>query len=121
MRRLPLLTAAFAISVVSSATAQTVYPIDRADILVESRFDLKVEFPGLADPAKVAVTLNGQDHVKLFGRAATFVEREDGKDQSALILRDVSIAQPGTYKVRASDGEHTREVSWTVYDTGPRK
>jgi len=64
--------------------SQTVYPIDRADILVGARFDFKVEFVGLADPTKVSVTLNGKDHAELFGKAATFVEREDGKDQSAL-------------------------------------
>jgi len=39
--------------------AQTVYPIDRADILVGSRFDFKVEFPGLADPAKIRIPLQG--------------------------------------------------------------
>ena len=108
-------------TVVSAASAQTVYPIDRADILAGARFDLKVEFPGLADPAKISVTLNGNDHAQVLGKAATFVEREDGKDQSALILRDVSLPQPGTYKVRVTDGDQVRELTWNVYDTGPRK
>ena len=53
--------------------AQTVYPIDRADILVGSRFDFKVEFPGLVDQAKITVTVNGEDHQKVFGRAAVFI------------------------------------------------
>jgi alkaline phosphatase len=108
-------------TVVTTASAQTVYPIDRADILAGSRFDLKVEFPGLADPTKISVTLNGEDHAQILGKAATFVEREEGKDQSALILRDVSLAQPGVYKVRVSDGGQARELTWNVYDTGPRK
>jgi alkaline phosphatase len=108
-------------TVVTTASAQTVYPIDRADILAGSRFDLKVEFPALVDPAKVSVTLNGEDHAQVLGKAATFVEREDGRDQSALILRDVSLAQPGVYKVRVSDGGQARELTWNVYDTGPRK
>jgi alkaline phosphatase len=108
-------------TVVTTASAQTVYPIDRADILAGSRFDLKVEFPGLADPTKVSVTLNGEDHAQILGKAASFVEREEGKDQSALILRDVSLAQPGVYKVRVSDGGQARELTWNVYDTGPRK
>jgi alkaline phosphatase len=73
----------------SAGFAQTAYPIDRADILVGSRFDFKVEFPALVDPAKVSVTLNGKDLAQIFGKPATFIEREDGKDQSALILRDV--------------------------------
>jgi alkaline phosphatase len=101
--------------------AQTIYPIDRADILLGSRFDFKVEFPGRADAAKIAVTVNGEDHQKVFGKAAVFIEREDGKDQSALILRDVVLTQPGDYKVRVTDGAQAREVAWTVYATGPRK
>jgi alkaline phosphatase len=105
----------------SGASAQTVYPIDRADILVGSRFDLKVEFPALVDPAKVSITLNGKDAAQVFGKTATFIEREDGKDQSALILRDVSLAEPGAYDVRVSDGAQARELHWNAYDTGPRK
>jgi alkaline phosphatase len=105
----------------SASSAQTVYPIDRADILVGARFDLKVEFAGVADPAKVAVTLNDKDHAQVFGKSADFVAREDGKDQSALILRDVSLTQPGVYKIKVTDGTQTREFAWNVYDTGPRK
>jgi alkaline phosphatase len=101
--------------------AQTLYPIDRADILVGSRFDFKIEFPGLVDQAKITVTVNGEDHQKVFGRAAVFIEREDGKDQSAMILRDVVLSQPGSYRVRVSDGTQSREVGWTVYATGARK
>jgi alkaline phosphatase len=122
MRRFLAASSAMALSlVVSAASAQTVYPIDRADILAGARFDFKVEFAGLADPANVSVTLNGKDYAQVLGKAADFVEREDGKDQSALILRDVTIAQPGIYKVQVSDGSRMRELSWNVYDTGPRK
>src|SRR5262245_66334282 len=109
MRRILAATACLFIAI-GTSRAQTVYPIDRADILVGSRFDLKVEFAGLVDPSKVSLTLNGEDYAKVFGKAAAFVEREDGKDQSALILRDVSLAQPGPYKVRVTDGDRTREL-----------
>jgi hypothetical protein len=119
MRSLAL-AAAMTIAVIP-AGAQTIYPIDRADILAGARFDLKVEFPDRADPAKVKVTVNGTDHAAVFGKPASFIEREDGKDQSALLLRDVSLAKPGTYRVQASDGIKTREVTWTVFDTPPRK
>ena len=122
MRRCLAPSVALAFCLVASAShAQTVYPIDRADILVGAHFDFKVEFPGLADPAKVAITLNGEDYAKVLGKAANFVEREDGKDQSALILRDVSLAQPGTYKVRVTDGTNVRELTWNVFDTPARK
>ncbi|MGY3619866.1 hypothetical protein [Bradyrhizobium sp. USDA 10063] len=74
----------------SPTLAQVIYPIDRADILAGAHFDFKVEFPDRVDPAKVKVTINGADHTAVFGQPGSFVEREDGKEQSALILRDVA-------------------------------
>ena len=41
--------------------AQTIYPLDRAEILVGSRFDLKVEFAALTDPTAIKITVNGGD------------------------------------------------------------
>src|SRR5262249_26514585 len=86
-----------------------------------SRFDVKVEFAGKLSPDQVRLTVNGADAASIFGTTASFIEREDGKDQSAVILRDVSLDKAGVYRVRASDGRNSREVIWTVYDTGPRK
>ncbi|WP_340672176.1 alkaline phosphatase [Bradyrhizobium ottawaense] len=105
----------------SSLSAQTIYPIDRAEILTGAQFDFKVEFPGPIDPAKLKVTVNGADYATAFGRSATFIEREDGKEQSALILRDVTLTTPGSLAVDVSDGTRQRSVTWMVYDTGPRK
>ena len=119
-----VLAAAAGIAIVMAplaGSAQTVYPIDRADILSGARFDFKVEFAGLADPSKISITLNGKDYAQVFGKAATFVEREAGKDQSALLLRDVSLGDAGVYNIRVTDGAETRELRWNVYDTGPRK
>jgi alkaline phosphatase len=106
---------------VSTAHSQTIYPIDRAEILSGAKFDFKVEFPDKLSPSQVKVTVNGADYATAFGKAAEFIEREDGKDQSAVVLRDVMLPKPGTYRVRASDGSNTREVTWTVYETGQRK
>jgi alkaline phosphatase len=84
MRTVLAAAAGIAIAMAASAgSAQTVYPIDRADILSGARFDFKVEFAGLADPSKISITLNGKDYAQVFGKAGTFVEREAGKDQSA--------------------------------------
>jgi alkaline phosphatase len=102
--------------VVAPASAQTIYPIDRADILAGSRFDFKVEFPGLQQPDSIAVTVNGEPYAKVLGKSATFIEREDGKDESAIVLRDVSL-KPGSYVVKAG----AASVTWNVYATGPRK
>ncbi|WP_108520764.1 alkaline phosphatase [Bradyrhizobium algeriense] len=103
------------------AAAQTIYPIDRAAILAGARFDFKVEFPDRIDPAKLKITVNGEDHAAAFGQPGTFVEREDGKDQSALMLRGVTLTKPGNVTVEVSDGARSRTIGWTVYDTGPRK
>ncbi|MEA3026939.1 MAG: alkaline phosphatase [Alphaproteobacteria bacterium] len=116
-----LLAAAAVFWAVTVADAQTIYPIDRAEILAGTRFDFKVEFPQLAAAEKVKVTVNGVDHAAAFGKAAAFIEREDDEDESALLLRDVVLTEPGLYNVRATDGVNTREVTWNVYETGPRQ
>lgn len=110
-----LIAAALLALATTPATSQTIYPIDRADILAGSHFDFKVEFAELQKP-DVAVTINGQPYAKVLGKAASFVEREEGKDQSALIVRDVSLA-PGTYTAKVG----AASVTWTVYATGPRR
>src|SRR5215468_4011017 len=84
--------------------AATIYPIDRATILQGSRFDFKVEFDGRVPPDQVTVTINGVEHATVFGRPARFVDKEEGHEASALILRDVVLTQPGGYVVTASDG-----------------
>jgi alkaline phosphatase len=104
----------------TAAQAQTIYPLDRADILVGARFDFKIEFNEIVKPGDLSVTINGRDYAKLFGASATYIEREDGKDQSALVLRDVSLSSPGTYKVKVAAGKQSREIVWTVFSTGPR-
>ncbi len=67
------------------------------------------------------MTLNGADYAAVFGQSGTFTAREAGKEQSALILRDVWLATPGPVTVEVSDGTQSRTVTWTVYDTGARK
>ena len=116
-----ILLGALTLLAASTASAQTIYPIDRADILAGARFDLKVEFADKLTPDQMQITVNGADHAQVFGKTANFIEREDGKDQSSAIVRDVAFDTPGVYRIRASDGVHSREVTWNVFDTGPRK
>ncbi len=120
MRR-PILASAMLAIAISTSCAQTVYPVDRADILTGARFDLKVEFPGLVAPGDLMLTVNGVDHAAQFGKAAQFIDREEGSDQSAMILRDVSLARPGEYIVKVVAPGVSREIRWTVYDTPARK
>ena len=104
-----------------SAAAQTIYPLDRAQMVAGSRFDMKVEFPGSPAADKVKITINGEDPAKLLGKAATFTEKEDGFDQSAFWIRGAEIAAPGRYVVEATAGDAKSTVTWTVYNTPPRR
>ncbi|ABE37952.1 Alkaline phosphatase [Rhodopseudomonas palustris BisB5] len=105
----------------SAASAQTIYPIDRAEILAGARFDLKVEFAGEVTADKATLTIDGADAAAVFGKMPELIAREDGRPQSALLLRDVVLSKPGRYTIEAGDGTDRRSVSWTVYDTGPRR
>ena len=58
-----------AVALSGAAQAQVVYPLDRAEILAGAKFDFKVEFPAVVDPARARVTVNGQDHAAALGRA----------------------------------------------------
>lgn len=122
MRRHHLATLAVMAALAAPAVqAQTIFPVNRAEILAGSRFDLKVEFPGLVAADRVAVTVNGRPVAEVFGRAPDFIERENDQPGSSIQLRDASLATPGIYNLRATDGEHTASVTWEVYAGGQRQ
>ncbi|WP_107677022.1 alkaline phosphatase [Agrobacterium sp. LAD9] len=100
--------------------AAEVYPLDRATILTGSPFDFKVEFASVVKPEDVKVTVNGQDYKAALGKDAEFVAEEKNKDKvlgSAVILRGVTLASAGDYKVEVSAGSETKTITWTVYGT----
>lgn len=106
------------------ATAQTIYPIDQARILVGSVFDLKVEFPGITAQNGAKILLNGVEASDVFNKPADYIAREDDRDQSAVYFRGVQLSKPGRYVVEASDGTAAigRQVVWDIYDTpAPRQ
>jgi len=115
------LTVAAAIILATPVYAQTVYPIDRAEILAGSRFDVKVEFPGPVAAGDVTFTLNGKKAEDAFGQKVQFIDKEDGKEQSSLLIRDVAIDQPGRYTLAVSTPAGSREVIWNVYGTPARR
>jgi alkaline phosphatase len=104
-----------------AAHAQTIYPLDRAEILAGARFDLKVEFPGAPVQGAVRVTINGADAATATAKPVSYVEREDGGDYSAYWIRDVALAKPGKYSVEAAAGDKTARVTWEVFDAGAPK
>ncbi|SKA18571.1 alkaline phosphatase [Consotaella salsifontis] len=102
---------------ISAAGATAIYPLDRATILASSPFDFKVEFDGVVKADDVTLTINGQPAKDVLGKDVSFVEKEDGVDASAVLLRGVTIATPGTYTVEAKAGDETKTVKWEVYGT----
>ena len=104
-----------------TAHATTVYPLDRATILVGSPFDFKVELEGVVKPEDVKVTINGQDVKTALGADYEFVADEKGKEDkslgSAVLLRAAKIMTPGAYKVEVTAGGQTKTVTWDVYGT----
>ena len=112
-----LLSACLMIGLSHSALGQTIYPLNRAEILAGSRFDFKVEFPGSPARDTVSVTINGEDAVKLLGGKLDYLDKEDGQDYAAFILRNIDIKKPGSYEIVAKAGDKSSTVTWVVYDT----
>lgn len=103
-----------------AAQAAEVYPLDRATILTGSPFDFKVEFDAVVKPEDVKITVNGQDYKATLGGQVEFVAEEKNKDKvlgSAVILRGVTLANAGDYKVEVAAGSETKNITWTVYGT----
>lgn len=104
-----------------AAGAAEIYPLDRATILAKSPFDFKVELDAAHGESDITVTVNGKPYAELFGKPAEFVAEEKDADGvtlgSALILRDLSLAEPGRYTVEVRAGDETKSATWEVYAT----
>ena len=109
---LAILTATTVLMSPTLAAAATILPLDRATILVSSPFDVKVEFDGVVAEADVSVTINGQPVANVLGKAATFIEKEEGVEASAVRINEVTINEPGTYT-----RDQEKSVTWEVYGT----
>ncbi len=94
-----------------------IYPLDRATILNGSPFDLKVEFDKVVKPEEVQITINGAPAETVLGKKPAFIEKEEGVNASAVLLRAAAIAKPGSYTVVAKAGDETKTVTWDVYAT----
>ena len=112
-----ILTATTCLVSATIASAATVYPLDRATILSQSPFDVKVEFDGVVAQGDVSVTINGKPANEILGKEVQFIEREDGVDASAIRINDVTIMEPGNYTVVAKAGDQEKTVTWEVYGT----
>jgi alkaline phosphatase len=103
------------------AMAQSIYPLDRAEILLGSKFDFKVEFEGDVAADAIQVTLNGRDAAAVFAKRPAVELNEEGLGHTAYWLRDIELLTPGAYEVKASAGKLSRSVRWEVFATPERR
>lgn len=101
----------------SAAVGQTIYPIDRAQILTGATFDFKVEFPGAVAASDIKVTIDGEDAAKVLGREPLIAVDEDGLGHTAYWIRGARMAKPCTATIEATAGDKRATVTWTVYGT----
>ena len=111
--RLGLLLAAVA----TPAAAQTIYPLNRAQILVGADFDLKVEFPGAPASPDVKVPIDGEDAGLVLGKAPEIIANEDGLPQTAYWIRGARLATAGRHTVEAMAGSDKASVAWDAFAT----
>src|SRR3990170_927860 len=83
----------------TAASGQTIYPLDKANIVTGARFDLKVEFPGAPPAADLKVTINGEDAAKVLGRAPYISADEDGLGHTAYWIRGAHLDRAGSVNV----------------------
>lgn len=117
MRSFLALLAATTILTPGIVGATTIYPIDRATILADSPFDMKVEFDQVVAQGDVNVTINGKPVAEVLGKDVSFIEKEDGVDASAIRFESVTLSEPGSYTVIAKAGDEEKTVTWEVYGT----
>ncbi len=120
MPRCAFAIAIFAALISRPAQAQAIYPIDRAEILVGSKFDLKVEFSAEAENS-LKVTINGEDAERVTGAKPELIRVEEEQRHSAYWLRNVEISKAGRYEVTAATATEKVTVVWNVYDAPERK
>jgi len=110
----------FSIAFISAAHAQAIYPIDNAQILAGSNFDIKVELSQAVSPSEVVIEVNGLPVNKVILAKSEFIQNENGKG-SSIIYRDVQLPKAGKYAVVAKTPQEKLQVTWEVYASGPRR
>lgn len=114
----PIVRAALALcALVTSALGQTIYPIDRAQILVGAHFDFKVEFSEPVSASDIKVTINGVDAGKFLKRAPIVDPDEDHLGHTAFWVRGAELPKSGRYVVEATDGKNRSQVEWEAFST----
>ena len=103
-----------------SAQAIEIYPVDHARFMTNARFDFKVELEDVTARDKITVEINGKNFNQTLSGKELWLEKEEGVNASALILRDTEIKNPGLYTVTVKAGAATKTVNWDVYTTADK-
>jgi alkaline phosphatase len=118
-----VLISVFFLCIYFQAGAVVIYPINQAEILVGSKFDLRVEFDKVIEPKEAIVTINNQDIDTVVKVKPEYIRNENGKG-STLLWKNISIESIGSVNITARTvdvKEQFLSVNWNVYGTGPRK
>ena len=100
----------------TAAHAQTVYPIDRADILAGARFDFKVEFAGRLAPDQIKVTVNGADLRRCSARRRASSSARTARTNRRSSCATSRCRSPASIACAPATAANTREVIWNVYE-----
>src|SRR5262245_22117634 len=103
------------------AAAQSIYPLDRAEILLGSKFDFKVEVEGEVPAEAIGVTINGRDAAAVFGKRPVVELNEEGLGHTAYWIRDVELSASGSYEVKVTAGNLAKSVRWQVFAAPERR
>src|SRR4029079_9408824 len=101
----------------TAASGQTIYPLDKAQILTGANFDLKVEIACAPAATDLKVTVNGEDAAKVLGRAPYITADEDGLGHTAYWIRGARLTPDGKYVIEATDGHGQARVEWAAFGT----
>jgi len=105
---------------IGAVHAQAIYPIDKAEILAGSQFDIKIEFSQVIKPDEILVEINGLPANKVIVAKSEYIANENGKG-SSIIYRDVQLSKAGKYEVLARSPQQNLQVTWNIYASGPRR
>lgn len=100
--------------------ASALYPINQANILAGSKFDIKIELNSVVDQKDILIDLNGSPIAKVISKNPEYIANENGKG-SSLVFRDVQLNKAGKYQLVAKAPNEKLEVIWDVYASGPRR
>ena len=105
---------------IGAAQGQAIYPIDKAEILAGSKFDIKVELKQVVNQNDLIIEVNGIPANKAILAKPEFISDENGKG-SSIIYRDVQFSKAGQYVITARSPQEKLQVTWDIYASGPRR